>query len=204
MAPKKANKQAPAGKKGAEKMAGAGGSQGAGTKRSRKELEATEGDDNDQEVAMKAQNTSTGRAAGSKDAADAGRASVDGEQADGPPHRSAVINANPLSETGPESSSNGGDESNHPLIPIASDAITIETIPDRSNVYILHGPSKTVEEMELMASGAGMMQANNAMQQKNYPQLFKAEKDYYEIVNYEFALNEIEEAFMLKHKAKKQ
>ena len=49
---------------------------------------------------------------------------------------------------GAESSSNGGDESNHPLIPIASDAITIETIPDRSNVYILHGPSKTVEEME--------------------------------------------------------
>lgn len=108
MAPKKANKQAPAGKKGAEKMAGAGAPQGAGTKRSRKELEATEGDDNDQEMAMKAQNTSTGRAAGGKDAADAGRASVDGEQADGPPHRSAVINANPLSETGPESSSNGG------------------------------------------------------------------------------------------------
>ena len=33
------------------------------------------------------------------------------------------------------------------LIPIASDAITIETIPDRANVYILHGPSKTMEEM---------------------------------------------------------
>lgn len=70
------------------------------------------------------------------------------------------------------------------------------------NGLILKDP-KSVEEMELMASGAGMMTANNAMQPKNYPQLFKAEKDYYEIVNYEFALNDIEEAFILKHKAKK-
>lgn len=71
------------------------------------------------------------------------------------------------------------------------------------NGLILKDP-KSVEQMELMASGAGMMTANNAMQPKNYPQLFKAEKDYYEIVNYEFALNEIEETFILKHKAKKQ
>ena len=108
MAPKKANKQAPAGKKGAEKSAGAGAPQGAGAKRARKELESTEDDANDPEKAMKAQNTSMGRAAGGKDAADAGRASVDGEQADGPPLRSAVIDANPVSETGPESSINGG------------------------------------------------------------------------------------------------
>ena len=71
------------------------------------------------------------------------------------------------------------------------------------NGLILKDP-KSVEQMELMASGAGMMTANNTMQPKNYPQLFKAEKDYYEIVNYEFALNEIEETFILKHKAKKQ
>ena len=51
-----------------------------------------------------------------------------------------------IREEGGESGS-GGDESSPSLIPIASDAITIETIPDRANVYILHGPSKTMEEM---------------------------------------------------------
>jgi len=36
------------------------------------------------------------------------------------------------------------------------------------NGLILKDP-KSVEQMELMASGAGMMTANNAMQPKNYP-----------------------------------
>ena len=38
------------------------------------------------------------------------------------------------------------------------------------------------------------------MQQKNYNNLFKGEREYYEILGYEFALEDIEEAFLLKHK----
>ena len=40
--------------------------------------------------------------------------------------------------------------------------------------------SKTLEEMELMASGVGMVQAQGGMgQQKNYKALFKNERDFY-------------------------
>jgi len=39
------------------------------------------------------------------------------------------------------------ESSSHPLIPVASNAVTIESIPDRANVYIMHGPSQTVEEI---------------------------------------------------------
>jgi len=39
--------------------------------------------------------------------------------------------------------------------------------------------------MELMASGAGMMTQQNAMQQKNYANLFKMEREAYEMVAYE-------------------
>jgi len=41
------------------------------------------------------------------------------------------------------------------------------------------------------------------MQQKNYNNLFKAERENYEIVSYEFKLDGIEEAFILRHKASK-
>lgn len=41
------------------------------------------------------------------------------------------------------------------------------------------------------------------MQQKNYKALFASERENYEIVNYDFKLNDIEEAFVLKHKAAK-
>ena len=51
--------------------------------------------------------------------------------------------------------------------------------------------------MEMMASGAGMMQQQQG-QPKNYKLLFKAEKDFYEILNYKFALNDVEEAFLQK------
>ena len=57
--------------------------------------------------------------------------------------------------------------------------------------------SKSIEEMEMMASGAGMMQQQQG-QPKNYKLLFKAEKDFYEILNYKFALNDVEEAFLQK------
>lgn len=56
--------------------------------------------------------------------------------------------------------------------------------------------NKTIEEMEMMASGAAMMgpQAQN----KNYKALFKAEKEFYEILNYKFALDDVEDAFLQK------
>jgi hypothetical protein len=50
--------------------------------------------------------------------------------------------------------------------------------------------------MEMMANGAGMMQQQG--QPKNYKAIFKAEKDFYEILNYKFALNDVEEAFLQK------
>merc|ERR1712157_98449 len=34
---------------------------------------------------------------------------------------------------------------------MGSDAIIIDTIPDRSDIYIVHGPSQTKQEMEEMA-----------------------------------------------------
>jgi len=62
--------------------------------------------------------------------------------------------------------------------------------------------SKSIEEMELMASGAGMMQQNQ-MQQKNYKALFKGEREFYDIIGYEFKLDDIEDSFILKHRAGK-
>lgn len=59
--------------------------------------------------------------------------------------------------------------------------------------------NKSIEGLELMASGANMVQ-NNPMQPKNYGQLFKGEKDYYEILNYKFALDDVEDAFLYKFK----
>ena len=41
-----------------------------------------------------------------------------------------------------------GDGDATPLVPLASDAVTIEVIPDREDVYILHGPSQTVQQIE--------------------------------------------------------
>ena len=62
---------------------------------------------------------------------------------------------------------------------------------------LLLADTKTIEEMELMASGANMMQGNQ-MQPKNYMALFKAEKDYYEIISYKYALEDVEDAFLHK------
>ena len=41
-------------------------------------------------------------------------------------------------------------------------------------------------------------------QQKNYKNLFKAEMDNYTIMNYEYKLEEMEECFLLRHKAAKR
>jgi hypothetical protein len=57
--------------------------------------------------------------------------------------------------------------------------------------------SKSIMEMEMMANNpASMMQQQG--QPKNYKTIFKAEKDFYEILNYKFALNDVEEAFLQK------
>ena len=66
---------------------------------------------------------------------------------------------------------------------------------------LLLADQKTIEEMEMMAMGGGMMAAQqNSMQPKDFGKLFKAEKDFYEIMNYKFALEDVEDAFILKHK----
>lgn len=68
--------------------------------------------------------------------------------------------------------------------------------------------NKTIEEMEMMASGAGMMGGQMGMggpggkQAANYKALFKGEKDFYEILNYKFALDDVEEAFLMKFSKK--
>jgi hypothetical protein len=41
-----------------------------------------------------------------------------------------------------------GDNGTDPLVPLASDAITIDVIPDRADVYIMHGPSQTLQQVE--------------------------------------------------------
>lgn len=64
--------------------------------------------------------------------------------------------------------------------------------------------NKTIEEMEMMASGAAMMggqMGGPGGQPKNYKALFKGEKDFYEILNYKFALEDVEEAFLQKFRA---
>lgn len=54
----------------------------------------------------------------------------------------------------------------HEIKPFASDDIIIETIPDRSDVYILHGPSQTkseiVEEARLLADEKRLLQERTA------------------------------------------
>lgn len=65
---------------------------------------------------------------------------------------------------------------------------------------LLLSDSKTIEEMEKMAMGGAMMAGAQSGQAKDFTKLFKAEKDYYEIISYKFALEDVEEAFILRHK----
>ena len=62
---------------------------------------------------------------------------------------------------------------------------------------------KSVDEIELMSTGANMMQSNS-MQQKNYKQLFKSERDFYEILGYEHQLDNVEELYLLRAKQMRQ
>jgi hypothetical protein len=57
--------------------------------------------------------------------------------------------------------------------------------------------NKTIEDMEMM-NPSQMMGAQNPAQ-KNYKQMFKVEKDNYEILNYKFGLEDVEEAFLYKY-----
>jgi hypothetical protein len=56
--------------------------------------------------------------------------------------------------------------------------------------------NKTIEEMEMMANGTHMMNQPGA--QKNYKALFKSEKDNYDIMNYKYGLNDVEDAFLMQ------
>ena len=47
-----------------------------------------------------------------------------------------------------------------------------------------------------------MMQGAAGMDQKNYPAIFKSEKENYEILNYKFRLDDAEDAFLTKYKKK--
>lgn len=58
--------------------------------------------------------------------------------------------------------------------------------------------TKTLEEMEMMASGAHMV--NQGAQAKNYKNLFKGEKEQYDLIDYKHALDDIEDAFLFKFK----
>lgn len=42
----------------------------------------------------------------------------------------------------------GGADGTEPLVPLASDAINIDVIPDRVVLYVMHGPSQTVQQIE--------------------------------------------------------
>eukprot|EP00568_Trieres_chinensis_P004871 CAMPEP_0183292310 /NCGR_PEP_ID=MMETSP0160_2-20130417/1408_1 /TAXON_ID=2839 ORGANISM="Odontella Sinensis, Strain Grunow 1884" /NCGR_SAMPLE_ID=MMETSP0160_2 /ASSEMBLY_ACC=CAM_ASM_000250 /LENGTH=296 /DNA_ID=CAMNT_0025453239 /DNA_START=134 /DNA_END=1024 /DNA_ORIENTATION=- len=59
----------------------------------------------------------------------------------------------------------------HALVIIASDAITIETIPDRGDVYIMHGPSQTLEdiaEMKKVQAGKEKAERENTVACVNF------------------------------------
>ena len=56
----------------------------------------------------------------------------------------------------------------------------------------------------MMGPQAQMMQGAAGMDQKNYPAIFKSEKENYEILNYKFRLDDAEDAFLTKYKKKEQ
>jgi len=59
--------------------------------------------------------------------------------------------------------------------------------------------NKTIEEMEMMANGTHMMGQPG---QKNYKALFKSEKDNYDIMNYKYGLEDVEDAFLMQFNKK--
>ena len=63
--------------------------------------------------------------------------------------------------------------------------------------------TKALEEsMMAQAGGAMMMQQGNMMggPGKDFNQVFKAEKENYQILNYKFHLEDVEDAFIAKYK----
>jgi hypothetical protein len=64
--------------------------------------------------------------------------------------------------------------------------------------------TKALEESLMASSGNMMMQNQNMMggPGKDFNQVFKVEKENYEILNYKFALEEVEDAFIAKYRNK--
>lgn len=61
--------------------------------------------------------------------------------------------------------------------------------------------TKALEEALMAQSGNMMMQNQNMMgPAKDFNGIFKAEKENYEILNYKFALEDVEDAYIAKYK----
>jgi hypothetical protein len=55
---------------------------------------------------------------------------------------------NPLQEDALHMAIRQHDGDKSAVVPLASDAVTLDVIPDRADVYIMHGPSKTLQDSE--------------------------------------------------------
>jgi hypothetical protein len=60
----------------------------------------------------------------------------------------ALVARNPLQEDALHLAIREHDGDKSTIVPLASDAVTMEVIPDRADVYIMHGPSKTLQDWE--------------------------------------------------------
>lgn len=65
--------------------------------------------------------------------------------------------------------------------------------------------TKALEESLMAQSGGNMMmqQGNPMGGGKDFNQVFKAERENYQILNYKFALEDVEEALIAKYKKQK-
>jgi hypothetical protein len=63
--------------------------------------------------------------------------------------------------------------------------------------------SEGLEDMNaaMMGPQAQMMQGAGGMEPKNFPAMFKSEKENYEILNYKFKLEDAEDAFLARYKS---
>ena len=65
---------------------------------------------------------------------------------------------------------------------------------------------KALEESMMAQAGGAMMQQQQQMMGggKDYNGIFKAEKENYEILNWKFELDDIEDAFIIKYKGTRE
>lgn len=59
-----------------------------------------------------------------------------------------------------------------------------------------------MDEMSTMMPNPAQMMGQQGMEPKNYAAIFKSEKENYEILNYQFKLQDAEDAFLLKYQKK--